>query len=535
MRILLVTGKLAAPIVREIVSKTKTKHSIDIIELPVSAIALLSTEQIATYLKRLGIKRGDYDLVIVPGMCRGSANAIREAIGIPAVKGTIHAYDIPLILGLDNPHEELSPDKSADEIIATRKIELAREILKNLEEKVIADKQYVVSGKLLIPLKPPPFRVLAEISNAFTKEYHILTRAIERYIEYGVDAVILGSSPHSGDPDRVRDFVKKVRKDYDIAIGIDSLNPREIAASLSGGVDIVLSIDNCNYEKLVGVIREYDIAVVAIPYDSCRGELLGSPHERISYLEKLIKTLREQGVEKVIGDIVLEIPVVGRFLESVYAYRVFREKNPDTPLLMGLGNVYELVDADSIGINMLLVLLALDAGVSLLLGVEESAKAWGAVKEIVIASQMTSIAHTRSSPPKDLGLDLLVVKDKRRYETLLEKPDRVVDVKGYGFRADHIDRAGVFKIRVNREEGLVEALHIGPRGKTLVKSPNIDDIMGYIADHGMVTDIKHALYLGRELAKASEALVLGKNYIQEKPLFTSKKPLCIEKTVVEER
>ena len=99
---------------------------------------------------------------------------------------------------------------------------------------------------------------------------------------------------------------------------------------------------------------------------------------------------------------------------SMIRYISLREADPDIPLFFGVGNVTELLDGDSQGANLLLSVLAMEVGASLLFTPEYSAKAKGSIHELAVASRMMVLAKGRQTPPKDLGLDLLILKEKRR-------------------------------------------------------------------------------------------------------------------------
>jgi len=61
-KILLVTGKLAEPLVR------KYGKGCDVFVTPVSVAAFLTPELIVRYLKKAGIRGEDYDLILIPGL-----------------------------------------------------------------------------------------------------------------------------------------------------------------------------------------------------------------------------------------------------------------------------------------------------------------------------------------------------------------------------------------------------------------------------------------------------------------------------------
>ena len=142
---------------------------------------------------------------------------------------------------------------------------------------------------------------------------------------------------------------------------------------------------------------------------------------------------------------------------------------------------------------------------------------------------MNTISWIKHTPPKDLGIDLLILKDKRRAETLFDitRDTKVVDIRDtwYTDIKTKTDPVGFFKIRVNYSEQVIEALYIGRKGRILIRARTCKSIEKYILENGLISMLSHAFYLGRELAKAEEALKINKNYVQEKPLFSLKKPI----------
>ncbi len=524
MRILLVTGKLAAPLVKQIVSRIKTRHKVGIVVLPVNVIVLLSTDRIASELVKLGIGKGKYDLIIVPGGCRGSAEVITEKIGIEAVKGPLHAHDLELVLQLDDPAKILSPIKPADEVLKGLIVSRNIRLLESLEES-LSEKGHIIIGNLAIPVNPPPIRVIGEITEAHRYELSELIDRVNRLVDNGAQIISLGFEAEEPHPDTVYRVIRFVRKEVDVPIAVDTLIPSEIFRAVEAGVDLVMSLELSNIDKIAPIVRE--IPVVLIPYDNSKKYLPSDPSERVYMLERILGRARSLGVKHLIADLILDPPVVGWTFRSLQAYARFKEEHPKIPLLMGMGNVVELMDVDTVGVNALLTLLAMEIGVSLLLVVEKSVKAQGSVRETAIATQMASIAYLRKTPPKDLGIDLLILKDKRRITMPMEiRGAEVIYVKDYR-RQYKLDPLGIFKIRVNHREKYIEVLYIGRKGKILFKGKSAADLSRYIIDKGLVSLLDHAAYLGRELAKAEEALKIGKNYYQERPLFIIKKPLKV--------
>jgi dihydropteroate synthase-like protein len=229
------------------------------------------------------------------------------------------------------------------------------------------------------------------------------------------------------------------------------------------------------------------------------------------------------GMKKLIADLILEPSNV---LESLVAFRDFEGRHPEVPLFVGVSNVTELIDADSVGVNALLARLSSEVNASILLATEKSSKAQGTVREEVVASKMMFLAKNRGSVPKDLGIDLLVLKDKRKheeiYDRVLEK-DAQVTIVDEEIRPATVDPQGVFHIIVDRNAETIVALHFttdeAEKPKNIVKGKTAEAVYTKIMEMGLVTRLDHAAYLGSELAKAEIALRTGKEYIQDRKLF----------------
>jgi dihydropteroate synthase-like protein len=197
-------------------------------------------------------------------------------------------------------------------------------------------------------------------------------------------------------------------------------------------------------------------------------------------------------------------------------YYEFRERNRETPLFFGVGNVTELIDADSIGVNAMLSGIAMELGASILFTPEFSSKAYGSVSELKTASMMMMLAKERGSAPKDLGIDMLSIKEKRRREFGL-LPENATEAKGN--EKWHLDPAGCFKIGITEDEYI--SGKILP-GKIVVKhndnsiaGTTAKEVLDTIISLGLVSRLDHAGYLGRELMKAELALKFKRSYSQD--------------------
>jgi dihydropteroate synthase-like protein len=206
-------------------------------------------------------------------------------------------------------------------------------------------------------------------------------------------------------------------------------------------------------------------------------------------------------------------------VDSIIACQKFKEEvKPDyCPIFFGIGNVTELLDVDSVGVNALLAGVSMELGASILFTPEESGKTLGSVKELSISSKMMFLAKMQGSIPKDLGINLLVFKDKRKGEEIQEEID-VPTIEGMDNYAFTQDPAGSFRIKL--VDGQIMAVHYQKMQPTIgISGQNAKEVYHEIIKRKLVSRVEHAAYLGQELQKAEDSLKLGKNYVQDFPIF----------------
>lgn len=346
-------------------------------------------------------------------------------------------------------------------------------------------------------------------------------RLAQYFVRVGADIIDVGMVAGESRPADARKLVAAVKQVVNVPVSIDTLDPAEIAAAVAAGADLVLSGDAGNLEAIAPFTKS--VAVVVIPTNQREGYFPKTAEERVKFLEEIISEARKLGITRVIGDLILEPSNV---LESMMAFREFAEKNPAVPLFVGVSNVTELMDADSVGVNALLARLSSEVGASVLLATEKSDKAKGTVREEVTAAKMMFLAKKRGSVPKDLGLDLLVLKDKRNREEPYSKALEVkvpVVVAAEKPEGAELDEKGSFRIAVDRAGEEIVALHYASakmeKPDRIIKGKTAENILAKIVEMGLLSRIDHASYLGSELAKAEIALRTGKEYIQDGAFF----------------
>jgi dihydropteroate synthase len=166
--------------------------------------------------------------------------------------------------------------------------------------------------------------------------------------------------------------------------------------------------------------------------------------------------------------------------------------------LMGIGNLTELTAADSTGVNALLIAVCQELGVRAVLTTEVIPWARGAVREIDVARRLMHYAVTHQTIPKGVDDRLVTVKDPAPL-TFSEDELRALQARltDPNFRI-FADREGITVLNNER----------------FVRSTDLTRLGDLFAQLD-VRDAAHAFYLGRELARASIAVWLGKTYRQE--------------------
>lgn len=513
MRLLLITGELASGAVREEAEKIERElgHEVGVLVLGIKTASLMTVGWLEEVLKEHSGLLASYDMAILPGYTRGDVSRLEEIYGVPFVKGTKHIGDLAWALKAVGP-EGLSPSEPADEILAG--LLDPRGKLEELE-KTMGD--YIPVGEVRVPVRPPPMRLISEVYYEPGIALEDLVEECRSRLEEGADIICLGfRDPYSTDRSEVRRAVRALKDEFG-TLAVDDPLPDHIREALSLGADLVMSISRENARAVSGVL-EPDAAYVLVAEPGLK------PEEKLDVLRWLSGQLADRGVEKVVLDPLLEPPMAG-FFRSLSAYELVGREFPGRPMLMGFCNVVELVDADGPGLNALLACLAAELGVSLVLTTEESRKARGSTAEASRALKMASLALSGRRPPKDLGIDLLVLKEKTdrtvRFPGELLSGALEVECREVKELAYRPDPAGFFRITVDHDKGLIIALHEGPGGRKLLRGRDWASMVECVLEMGLATRPEHLAYLAREFTKAELALRLGKSYVQGEPLFRS--------------
>jgi dihydropteroate synthase-like protein len=516
MKALLITGTLAENTVKQYAKQSTTPTSV--LALNVQVAAFLTPQIISQALKKQNLK--GIDIILTPGQMPGDTKTITEITGIPAFKGPRYAADLPVLLDCLG-EVELSTTIPACDLLREKMQQRALAELDKVEAKrdeLLKKRGHIQIGNLPVG-KELPMRILAEIVDAPLLDTSEIMHLAKQYVASGANIIDVGMCAGQTRPEDAKRAIGAIKTAVTVPVSIDTLNPVEIEAAVKAGADLILSADAGNLKAIAPFAK--DIAVVIIPTNESKGIFPRNPQARVRMLERLIKQAKALGFTKIIGDLILEPP---HTLDSFVAFQEFNRRNPDVPLLIGIANVVELFDADSVGLNALLARLSSEVNIDILLTTEKTPKARGCVREVALASKMMFLAKKRDSVPRDLGLDLLVLKDKVEkaltYDTSRAK---IVDAKPQKAASVKIDPCGVFRIMVDYEGNAIIALHYM---SVKIKDPSYairgqtaEEVLSEITRLNLVSQLGHAAYLGRELAKAEIALKLGKDYLQDSTLF----------------
>ena len=375
------------------------------------------------------------DRIVVPGRCRGDLAPLAQCWGIAVDRGPDELADLPEWFGGKARRADLS----------------------------------LHAVKLFAEIVDAPALSVAQI----------LERAAD-FVADGADVIDLGCLPQTPFPHLAEAIAALHAAGH--VVSVDSLDPAELRLAVRSGADHILSLT----EHSLDLIEEGPAVPVLIP---ARGSYAS--------LVRAIGRLRERG-RAFYADPILA-PIHFGFTQSLLRYQRLRRDFPDVPILMGVGNVTELTDADTSGINALLFGVISELGINAVLSTAVSAHAVRAVREADVARRMMFAAQRDAALPRGYTDQLMSVHERRPYVHTLEAVQAVAaQVRDPNFRVQ-VSAQG---LHVYNRDGLwsgTDPFALYPHLKL---------------DH----DGSHAFYLGVELARAQIAWRLGKRYAQDAPL-----------------
>lgn len=327
--------------------------------------------------------------------------------------------------------------------------------------------------------------IIAQVKHAAGLSRKALVAEASRLESQGADVIDLGCQPGqtwSGVSEAVRALRDEGRR-----VSINSRDPKEIAPAVRAGAELVLSVNRTN--------REYaddwgcEVVVTADEPRSLEG------------IDETVELLSDAGVPWRINPTLS--PISFGFAESLGRYLQVRNRWPEAEMMMGLGNLTELTDVDSAGMNVLLLGFCQEIGVRSVLTTEQVDWTRSAVRECHLARQLVHYAVTRHVLPRHLEPGLVMLRDTKVLE--------------YG-REGLAELTSAIKDRSFRIIAEGGRLHVIVAGSHLEGRDPFDLFDQMESVSAKPIDASEAFYLGYEMAKAAIALALGKNYRQDEAL-----------------
>lgn len=516
MTLLLVTGTLAKDIVIEQSRFCKIPTKVVVLDLPVASLM-----KPAFILKGIKDKiTPDIDCIMVPGLIQGNISIIEKETGIKTVRGPKSAYDISYIVnnfGIENLSKEIPA-------CVLFKNKLKEKLLKDLEEiekdgNLLQIEGNYKIGNLRYGISYPT-RIIAEIVDAPLLSNEHIEMITKKYIQSGADVIDIGMISNEDSSDEIKRILEVIRKVTNKPLSIDSMNENEINQAIELGIDMVISLD----ESLLYKVKNKDnVHYVLIPANLENRYFPKDPYERVEFLIKLYNEAKQMGFKNLILDPILDPPFAQSMLKSIVSYYILRENLKNVPILFGTGNITEMIDADSVGINAFLAAIASELSASFILTTEVSDKCRNVVKELSIASKLMYFAKIKKTYPKDLGIDLLIYKEKKLQDEPAEDDNDAIVYRCNEPLEFMNDPKGWFKVYVDRNNKEI-VVHHKPKYNSLksdivIRGKSVEGIYRKITNLGLVSKLDHAAYIGSEVQKAYHALKLNRTYIQDSDPF----------------
>ncbi|HEY7311137.1 MAG TPA: DUF6513 domain-containing protein [Gemmataceae bacterium] len=325
--------------------------------------------------------------------------------------------------------------------------------------------------------------ILAEINHAPRLSRAEILKQAQALHADGADIIDVGCDPGSTWSE-VGDTVRTLRE-AGLRVSIDSFDPREVEAAIASGAELVLSVNSGN----VAAARSWGCEVVVLP------DVLAT----LEGLDATIEKLQAWGVKYRI-DPVIE-PIGLGFAASLGRYLEVRRRYPDAEMMMGVGNLTELTDVDSAGINVMLLGFCQEVGIRSVLTTQVINWCRSCVRELDLARRLVYHACTKRVLPKHVEPNLVLLRDPKLRE------------HGEAMLADLASRVTDRNFRLFAERGLLHVLNHA----MFLQGSDPFELFAQMQERADI-DPSHAFYLGYEMAKAMTALTLGKNYVQDQEL-----------------
>lgn len=377
-----------------------------------------------------------FDQIILPGRCRANLEELTEHFQKEFRRGPDEVNDLPRHFG----QKAKTPDLSRTDVLLFAEI-----------------------------VDAPRMSVEA-----------VIKRALECRRD-GADVIDLGCLPETPFP-TLEECVKTLKQEG-FQVSVDSMLTEELIRGGKAGADYLLSL----HQESLWVLDEVPSTPILIP---------AKPGD----MDSLYRAI-EQASEKnrgFLADPILD-PIHFGFTDSLLRYKKLREDFPEVPILMGIGNLTELTDADTAGMNALLFGIISELKLNAVLATEVSSHARSALREANLARRIMFAAREQGSLPRHLADTLMVLHEKSPWpNSATEIQEMAQQVRDPNFRVQVSDQG----IHVYNRDGL----------------QCVTDPFAAWPGLNLEQDGSHAFYMGVQMARAQIAWELGKRFVQDRPL-----------------
>jgi len=435
--LLFVTGKLAEKSLDKILRHIQANSKIPQFKYRIEQIGVSVAALMTPELITKRLKNiGGAKKMILPGLCQGDLSMLHRQYGIPVERGPNDLKDLPQYFG----QQGMAPD------LSQHGVEIFAEIVDAPDLSLDA----------------------------------ILAKALE-YKAQGANVIDLGCLPNRPF-NHLADAICLL-KNNGFKVSVDSIQSDELLLAGNAGADYLLSLT----EKTLWIADEVAATPILIP---AKPGNMASLYRAIDYCLKKNKAF--------IADAILD-PIHFGLADSIVRYHKLRKKYPEIAIMMGVGNLTELTDADTTGINAILFGLISEMNINAVLATSVSSHAVNAIAEADAARRIMYRAKQDNRLPRGYSNRLLGLHDRKPFPySASEIDDIATQIKDPSFRI-MVSDAGIHVF--NRE------------GHQLAIDPFV-----FYAKLGVEQDASHAFYLGVELGRAQIAWQLKKRYVQDEEL-----------------
>jgi dihydropteroate synthase len=436
-KLLFVTGKLAEKSLNKVLQEVTANPKTTPFKYRVEQIGVSVAALMTPDLIARRLKNsGNANKMILPGLCQGDLSQLHRQYGIPVERGPDDLKDLPEYFG----QKGKAPDLSGYSCL-----------------------------------------IFAEIVDAPDLSVDAIIAKANKFAAQGANVIDLGCLPNKPFA-HLADAIKTL-KSAGFKVSVDSMNSDELLLAGKSGADYLLSLT----EKTLWIAD----AVQAMPI------LIPSLPGNMPSLYRAIEICLKNG-KKFIADPILD-PIHFGLADSIVRYHKLRKKYPKIPIMMGVGNVTELTDADTTGINAILFGLISELNINAVLATSVSPHAVNAIAEADVARRVMHRAKQDDRLPRGYSTGLNGLHDRKPFSyNATEIAEFAAQIKDPSFRI-MVSSDGV---HVYNRDGLMQDI----------------DPFAFYPNLKVENDASHAFYLGIELARAQIAHQLGKRYVQDEEL-----------------